>query len=423
MGDFANYNRIGRARLAATLALPLVLLLSAPAAADTFTPTRLDDPAPPNKCKPDDCSLREALRAANNKGGRDTVTLGEGTYELEIPNDGTFSPLESGSFDIFTPIELRGVGPSQTKIDANGIDNVVSHGCGVFPIGAAKIKGLTLRGGGTSEFNCSGGGIFTAGKALKLENVTIKGNEAEFGGGIRSFTEKLTIKNSTITQNNAGEGGGLGLRADDPQPLNSIRSSTISGNSALKGGGILADGFQFFPSYVAPILDIDNSTVAGNDASGQGGGILGDNNAIVVLDNTTVAYNKADSDNTGGGVGGGIHQFNGASFQLNDSVLALNTVGTSGSGPACDGDFSDGGSLVDTTGTNPNCDFVGLFQPTVTTVPLIGPLADNGGPTRTVKLLAGSPAIGLSFNCPNLDQRGKPRPDDCDAGAFERKGP
>jgi len=421
----------GRAALG-PLAFVLCLLAAATASADTFTPTRFDDPAPPNKCKPDDCSLREAVRAANNQGGRDTVVLGEGTYELEIPG-GTpgIPPFELGDLDLFTPIELRGEGAGQTKIDANGIDRVISNGCGISTTGAVRIKGLTLRGGdpGANPFNCTGpgnvstgGGILAFGKALKLEGVAVKDNAAALGGGIRSLAEKLTIKDSTISGNNASEGGGLDLRARDPQPLAQIRSSTISGNSAGKGGGILADGFVV-STQVPPILDIDNSTVAGNNASGQGGGIFGDNDAIVVVDNSTVAYNMADSDNTGGGVGGGIHQFNNASFQFNDSVLALNTVGSSGSGPACDGDFEDGGSLVDTTGTNPNCNFGGLFQPTVTTTPLVGPLADNGGPTKTVKLLAGSPAISLAFDCPNLDQRGKDRPDDCDSGAFERKGP
>ena len=60
--------------------------LAAPAATlgDTFAPTRFDDP-PPNKCKPSDCSLREALRAAGNRNGRDEVALRRGVYELEIP--------------------------------------------------------------------------------------------------------------------------------------------------------------------------------------------------------------------------------------------------------------------------------------------------------------------------------------------------
>ncbi|MGI9020512.1 MAG: choice-of-anchor Q domain-containing protein [Solirubrobacterales bacterium] len=410
---------MGRAASSATLSLVAGLVFAGSAAADTFIPTRLDDPAPPNKCKLDDCSLREAIKAANNRAGLDEVLLGKGTYELEIlPVDGGAN--EDGQLVAVDSVTISGLGPRETRIDANGIDRVLAMG------GKSILQGVTVKGGdaGANPFHSSnGGGILGVGQRIALKNVVVKQNAALFGGGVSMFGPKMTIRNSTIAQNNAGEGGGIDLRALFVQTLMEIRSSTISGNTAGKGGGILADGFA--PStQIPPILDIDNSTVAGNDASGQGGGVFGDNDAIVVLDNTTVAYNMADSDNSGGGVGGGIHQFNGASFQFNDSVLALNTVGSSGSGPACHGSFSDGGSLVDATGTNPNCNFVGLFQPTVTTTPLIGPLADNGGPTKTVKLLSGSPAIGLSLGCPNLDQRGKDRPEDgCDAGSFERKGP
>jgi hypothetical protein len=54
---------------------------------------------------------------------------------------------------------------------------------------------------------------------------------------------------------------------------------------------------------------------------------------------------------------------------------------------------------------------------------LIGPLADNGGPTRTISLKALSPALGYATTCPRKDQRGMERPDSgCDSGAFERGG-
>ena len=55
---------------------------------------------------------------------------------------------------------------------------------------------------------------------------------------------------------------------------------------------------------------------------------------------------------------------------------------------------------------------------------LIGPLADNGGPTKTIKLLTLSPALGYALDCPKTDQRGVNRPNNgCDSGAFERAGP
>jgi hypothetical protein len=74
------------------------------------------------------------------------------------------------------------------------------------------------------------------------------------------------------------------------------------------------------------------------------------------------------------------------------------------------------------TQSSGTCSFGGAF--TIVSDALIGPLAGNGGPTQTVKLLSGSPAIGFTDGCPSRDQRGEPRPDeDCDAGSYERKGP
>ncbi len=151
---------------------------------------------------------------------------------------------------------------------------------------------------------------------------------------------------------------------------------------------------------------------------------MADNGATVSLDNTTVAHNQANSDNVGVAVAGGIHQHSGAVFEVTDSLIALNTIGQGGTGPACHGDFAGGGgTLVDSTGSNPDCNFA-VF-PALTTTPLVGALAANGGPTQTVALMEGSPAINLgAIGCPTGDQRGRNRPANpanCDAGAFERK--
>jgi CSLREA domain-containing protein len=382
----------------------------------TFTPTRFDDP-PPNRCKPENCSLREAILAANNRQGRDTITLGDGTYELEL------LPAAGGG-NLFTgdPLTMRGLGPKQSKIDANGLDRVLTM---ASPVGQSKIQGLTIKGGDAGADpgqSNEGGGLLTTDNKVTLDSVVVKLNTAQFGGGISAEGVNLTIKDSTIARNIGQEGGAIDLRAGAEQPLVSIRSSTIWGNTAINGAGVMVDGTSGV-GQIPPILQVDNSTVASNNAITSAGGIAGGQEAIVVLDNTTVAYNFADADHTGGGVAGGIFQGNDASFQLNDSLLAANGVGSSGSGPACHGEFEDGGSLVDATGSNPNCDFVGLFQPDTTTTPMIGGLEDNGGPTRTIRLLGGSPAIGIALDCPNRDQRGRDRPDeDCDAGSYERKG-
>jgi CSLREA domain-containing protein len=399
------------------LAVLAGLLLTSPARADTFAPTRFDDPKPARKCKPTDCSLREAIRTANNQNGRDTVALAHGTYKLEIP------PADNGineSGELFSvgDLRLRGLGPNETKIDAQGIDRVLAVG------GKARIQNLTLKGGDASAnpfHDSRGGAILTLGDKLTVKNVVFKDNAAEFGGAINSAGIDTTIEKSTITHNSASEGGGIYVASHiGPASVVNLRNSTVSHNNAGKGAGILADGAPGLGSTV-PIFLGFNSTVANNESGGDGGGVMSDNGASVIFSNSTIAYNTADVNNSGGGAGGGVRQSGGAFLNLYDSIVASNAVGTSGTDSGCSGTFAGDGNVLTalagcasfSASTN---QFVGSA--------LIGPLADNGGPTNTIKLLALSPALGYALDCPKTDQRGEKRPDDdCDSGAYERKGP
>lgn len=396
--------------------------------AEVFKPTRFDDPVPLSSCQRNDCSLREALLEANADSDTDTIVLARGTYEIEVPPVAGDLGQDNGDLDITKPVNLVGKGPRKTTLDANGLDRAL------FIADDLSGKRTTLRSLGVTNGDPTalsdpsqvplGGGIWMYTGKVLLDRVSVRNSEAQFGGGIRAQSTKLTIKRSTIAGNNAAEGGGIqtGHRVFDPA-VTRVLSSTISGNYASKGGGILADGFTSSPTPELPEVYLVNSTVAQNHTSSEGGGIMADNSAKVSLDNSTVAYNLADDDNTGGGHGGGIHQHSGASFEFHDSLLAANQVGTSGSGPACDGTFAGEGSIVDNTGTNPTCSWTGP-PPLFTAAPRIGPLAKNGGPTKTVKIKAASPANGASVDCPGRDQRGVKRPNaGCDSGAYERTGP
>jgi hypothetical protein len=456
------------------------MALAPAAAADTFRPTRFDDP-PPDRCKPRNCSLREAIDASNDHTGRDTVILRKGTYELEIPP----GPIVgSGSLDLIDGLILRGQGPGKTKIDANEIDRVAecfldiqgdtytlrdltltrgdagpdphSSGgglnCGAEPGDEVRLMHMAITQSSASE---NGGGLQVGehttvrithskfvknealrggamillprldGPSVKIRDSLISGNEAAFGGGIYSGAAELTIERTTIAGNAGDEGGGMDLvAAPTIAPTTFIRASTISGNSARKGGGILADGNQ--PpgsSGPEPVVRLLNSTVAGNHTSAEGGGIMADNQATMTLDSSTVAYNLADEDNVNGGVGGGVHQHSGSVFSLGDSIVAANSVGSSGAGQQCDGAFStDADGLIIQSQTSGTCSYGGDY--TIVADALIGPLSHNGGPTQTVRLKAGSPAIGNAGSCPKHDQRGVKRPKNgCDSGAFERKKP
>ena len=416
--------RFGRVVVPVLLAFVLV---PAAARADVFKPTRHDDPKPGN-CKPRDCSLREALIAANAHANKDRVLLGKGTYKLQIPASGT--PFQSGALAIFNAVSVVGEGPGQTRINANGLDSVIRIGSGITAFGGVTLKGMTITGGDAGAtgvpHTSEGGGIFAAGEAgstLALRNVVVLGNQAKFGGGVFDYREGLSIKDSTIRNNSADEGGGIHVIAAPQATKAAIRSSTISDNSAGKGGGLLADGSTFWGPQ-PPTVDLLNTTLSRNHAKADGGAIMADNQATVTLGYTTVAYNAADIDGTGGGSGGGLYQHSNAVLGLANSIVAKNAVGASGAGPECDGaSFEPSvGAVIENQNTG-TCSVAGAFV--VPDAGIGGGLEDNGGPTQTIKLKSGSPAIGFGHGtCPKHDQRGVRRPTSgCDSGAFERLGP
>jgi hypothetical protein len=155
-----------------------------------------------------------------------------------------------------------------------------------------------------------------------------------------------------------------------------------------------------------------------------GGGIRAGN---LTLLNDTITDNAAHT-------GGGVYLAPGGLSSVRNSIIAGNSVDPGGSGPDLFGDFhSDGHNLIgDGSGSSGfsdgTGDRVGMAANPID--PRLGALADNGGPTKTHALLAGSPAIdhGDNANAPATDQRGVARPRDgdgngsqvVDIGAFEK---
>ncbi len=392
-------------------ALLLLLAVAASAAANTYTPTRFDDP-PPGTCEPDDCSLREAITKANNHDGADKVVLAKGRYQMELPDDGT-DDNENGDFDVIGEAAIRGAGPRDTVVDGNGLDTVFQF----LTFSPHALSGVAVREGNASS---GGGGVFVGPSALTLSDVVIKASDAAgSGGGLRSFSPELRLRRVTIRNNDAGgAGGGIHLGVSVADSSVSIRSSTISDNDAEDGGGIAADETDGISTQNQLTVRALNSTVNGNRAERDGGGIRSSAGATVTLDNVTIAENVANSDNVGIGVGGGLDEL-AASFSVGDTVLFGNTVGQGGSNEQCDGSFASlGGNVVQ---TSPGCAALGGMGDQLVADALIGTLAANGGPTKTVALLGGSPALGFAVTCPKRDQRGEKRPPNCDSSAFERK--
>jgi uncharacterized repeat protein (TIGR01451 family) len=167
------------------------------------------------------------------------------------------------------------------------------------------------------------------------------------------------------------------------------------------GGGVSSDS-----SGQTTIVD---STVANNTATSTGGGVHNNNFSVLTLEHSTVTGNAS------GNIGGGVLAF--ATVFVTDSIIAHNAGG--GGSPNC-ADFSsmvdNGGNYTDDAGASFPCPATFAVTPALN----LGPLADNGGPTQTVALGAGSPAIGGGAKCQTpTDQRGVPRQILCTSGAWE----
>jgi len=401
-----------------------------------------------------DCSLREAIRAANTNGamdacpagsGADTINLPSGTYTLSITGMNEEAGL-TGDLDIASGLTLAGAGTTSTIVDGNGIDRV-------FDITGAYVvnfSNVTVRNGNVGS-GANGGGFYNYG-TLTLNNVIVSNNHAHDGGGLINVGIAV-LANSKVIDNTVSDSGG-GIRNDITMTIsnsfvgNNIASafgggvsnggtltiidSTINNNTAITfgGGGI----------YNYGILTVNNSTVGANSGSDYGGGI--NNVSSLTLNNSTVSGNTISA--RGGGIYNALLSF---SMALNNSTISDNSASQGGgiyndrvgtlrntivansiSGGDCFSNNSQ--SILNNISSiieDNSCGFTGGSDP------LLGPLADNGGPTQTHALLPDSPAIdaGNNVTCTTTDQRGVARPVDgdqngsavCDIGAYEYNPP
>jgi parallel beta-helix repeat protein len=289
--------------------------------------------------------------------------------------------------------------------------------------------GITLSGeNGSRVFGVNPGVL-----AVELEGLTItRGYSAAatlesnggFGGAILNFGN-LTLTDSTIRDSVAENAGGA-IAAGSGSTL-SIVNSTIAGNQAGGSGG----GIYLFSASAT----ISNSTVSGNGVGGSGGGVVVVGSSIspasLELVHATVANNGADT-------GGGIRAFSldgaAVSIILSNSIVAGNLTQTAAKGPDIFMGFVPGltatSSLVGTATGHGLIDggdgnLVGI--PAGFVLDGLGKpdLADNGGATATHALTPDSPALDAANAtvCAGvpLDQRGTARPQGagCDMGAFE----
>ena len=290
-----------------------------------------------------------------------------------------------GGIDNLGTLTLTGCTVSGNTADiGGGIDNDTG--------GTLTMTDCTVAGNSAAE----GGGIDNGIRGtLTMTDCTVSGNTATaggFGGGIDNATGTLTLTDSTVSGNTAGAGGGIANRGGGAVMIN----CTVSGNMATTGGGIWNGG----------TLTLTNCTVVSNTGGKNlspcyGGGIY-NNGGTPTLTNCTLVGNGSVV-----GKGGDILNLAG-NFTLNNSIVAYSQT----TGGDIAGTVSGNNNLIDDaaaagglTGANGN----------ILAEPLVGAaLKNNGGPTQTLALLPGSPAINAGDNSLipagiTTDQRGAPR--------------
>jgi Ricin-type beta-trefoil lectin domain len=368
-------------------------------------------------------SLISAISTANTTPADSSISLASGcVYSLTAANNatdgGTGLPVITGQ------VSIQGNGATITR-SATAAFRLFDVASG----GSLSLSGLTLSGGLANNGVSGGGAIFSHGP-LTVSQTTFSGNSAPAAtgtsGGAIDASGPLAVSLSTFSGNTAQEGGGILT-----QNTTSVTDTTFSGNTAtIFGGGAIVS--------VVGTLTVTGSTFTGN--TGPGGGAI-DNDATVHVSNSTFTGNTAGS-NGGGAIGNfGTATITQSTLSGNSSAFGANlhnlTTGApmtvtqsivadgGGGGTNCSGSpaIVDGGYNID-TGTS--CGFSAANHSQNNTNPQLGALASNGGPTQTMALPAGSPAVNaipatVAGCSGSTDQRGVSRPQGpaCDIGAYE----
>lgn len=347
------------------------------------------------------CTLRAAVQEANALGGANTINVPAGTYSVATPLTTT---------NATNALTITGTGAALTTIIDGGLVT------GIFNLqGTTNLNNLVIQNGSITIVNpgffgsCTGAGLFVP--TLATVNVTasrIAGNQTTNGsGGGICVQGTLTLTDSTVQNNFATSGGGGMLVVSSAAAT--VVNSTFSGNSVngigSAGGAIATNG----------ALTITNSTISGNAGTGSsatGAGVATGFGATTIR-NSTITQNDGGSQ----------------MVVFTSTITLVSTiVANPSSGVNC---FVGGGGSIVSSGNNlestNTCQFVAASD-IVNANPLLGALANNGGPTQTHALLALSPAIDQGANPLGLatDQRGagfqRVSGAATDIGSFERTG-
>ncbi len=288
--------------------------------------------------------------------------------------------------------------------------SLIVSGCTFSNNAARGNEGFTLwqapgasGGPGGSAF---GGAISSLGSLCLLSSAIVS-NSAAGGGGGRGNSGAAGGQFGGIGSGSGGNGGdGLGGGLFNGGTASAVNCTLFANIGAAGGGG--QGGAAWTGVYTDPFGHIYQvgGPAGANGAAGSAVACLCSTNAGLSLTNCTLAFNTASSGNAVGGVSAT------GAFMVNTLLVANSPV-------ACaSGAIVDGGHNLNSDASCAFTDPTSLSN----TDPLLGPLADNGGPTLTMALLPGSPAIGAAdgTSAPPTDQRGFPRPaDSADIGAYQ----
>lgn len=352
---------------------------------------------------------------------RDTIAASVSGDIITFNVTGTIN-LSIGEIVVNKSLNIQGPGSASLTV-ARASGGSASRVFNVS-VGVVAISGVSISGGSTSDM---GGGIANA-AILTLTGCVVSGNSAWQGGGVMN-TGTLTIQDCVFSNNTAGGNGGA-IRNDGNL---SVARTSFTGSAAGYYGGTVYNraqavldscsmGSSYAPTGGALWNENQNFTVTNTtlyNSSAVIGGALANKNGSVTLSNVTVF--GCISTGSGGAIYNGVFQESGGTLTLicctlannyanlsggglyvavgtvsaRNTILANNTAG--GAGPDCYGAlFSQDYNLIRDTG---GCTLTGTTTHNITNLdPLLGPLQNNGGPTFTLALLVGSPAINAGDN-------------------------
>jgi beta-glucanase (GH16 family) len=332
-----------------------------------------------------------------------------GTVHFAPELAGQTITLTSGPLTLGKNVTIDGSAAPGVILSGNNADRVFIINAGT----TAAVSYLTVRDGKATDLAGAilDNGTLTLDHCIVTNNSVVGSNDWWKGGGAIYVGGggTLNLTNSTVNNNSTQNLDGGGLYGFQNSVVN-ITNSTLSDNTAGNVGG----GFRSLGNAV-----IDNSTFSGNKSLAWHGGAIFHTDGTLKILNSTIANNIgpdwAPSAIFLGNFGGPT-----------PTLELTNTLITGNHWYACDhwtgtvNIVSGGHNLVQDATCN-----AGSPDPTdiITGTALVGPLADNGGPTQTHALLAGSPAIDAADDalCPATDQRGVARPQGahCDIGSYE----